>query len=145
MQRLCALACSSEWERHAEVLQAPCLVSDVPRERASPWDKGPEPPAVPPDRIRNDKEARVAATGRPDGVMVEEVKDCVARWPQQEDMKRAGGAQGQKVQALSRSRCGVAGYAWLRLGWMVGREDFGAIYQPGTKEIVGATDAGVHP
>ena len=49
------------------------------------------------------------------------------------------------MQALSRSRCGVAGYAWLRLGWMVGREDFGAIYQPGTKEIVGATDAGVHP
>ena len=100
------------------------LVSDVPRERASPWDKGLEPPAVTPDRIRNDKEARVSATERPDGVMVEEVKDCVARWPQQEDMKRARGAQGQKVQALSRSRCGVAGYAWLRRGWMVGREDF---------------------
>ena len=77
--------------------------------------------------------------------MVEEVKDCVARWPQQEDMKRAGGAQEQEVQALSRSRCGVAGYAWVRLGWIVGREDFGAVYQPGTKEIVGATDAGVHP
>ena len=53
----CVLACSSEWERHAEVLQEPCLVSDVLRKRASPWDKGPEPPAVTPDRIRNDKEA----------------------------------------------------------------------------------------
>ena len=63
---MCVLACRSEWERHAEVLQEPCPVSDDPRARASPGDKGPEPPAVTPDRNRNDKEARVATTGRPD-------------------------------------------------------------------------------
>ena len=117
MQGICVLACRSEWERHAEVLQEPCPVSDDPKERASQGDKGSEPPAVTPDRIRNDKEARVAATGRPDGAMVEEVKDCVARWPQQVDMKRAGGSTGAEgagsvPQQVWRRRLRL-GQAWL--------------------------------
>ena len=121
IQGMCVLACRSEWERHAEVLQEPCPVSDDPRARASPGDKGPEPPAVTPDRNRNDKEA---SEWRPRDVqtwaMVEEVKDCMAKWQQQEDMKRAGGSTGAEgagsvPQQVRRCRLRLA-QAWLD-GW----------------------------
>ena len=36
-----------------------------------------------------------------DGALVEEVMDLVARWPQLEEMRRAGGHRGRWEQALS--------------------------------------------
>ena len=43
-------------------------------------DEGPEPPAVTPYLIREAEEAGMVAMRRPDGAMVEAVKDNVARW-----------------------------------------------------------------
>ena len=64
----------------------------------------PEPQAVTLDLFREEEEAGVPVAEeavRLDGAFLEEVLDLVARWPQLEEMRRAGGHRGKWEQALS--------------------------------------------